>query len=100
MFRKEGIIMWILLALVLKTSSPEAIVPAYDKPLVFDTMKDCQNQLKEIYKEYKILQANYPVKVEFKVNDNNQEYLIYSFKPDYTKPKITTFYHCLKTYSK
>ena len=33
-------------------------------------------------------------------NDNNQKYLVYTYKADYTKPKITTYYYCLKTFVK
>ena len=92
--------MWILLTLVLKTSNPETAIPVYDKPIVYNSIADCQASLKLIYDEHKILQINYPVEVEFKTNENNQKYLVYSYKSDYNKPKITTYYNCLKIYTK
>ena len=92
--------MWILLAVVLKAASPDVTIPIYDKPLTHNTLEECEISMKAIYNEYIVLQANYPIKIEFKTNDNKQKYMIYSYKPDYTKPIITTYYHCLKTYSK
>ena len=34
------------------------------------------------------------VKVEY--DENNQKYLKYSYKTDYTKPQETKYYHCKK----
>ena len=92
--------MWALIAVVIKLNSLGEFVPVYDKLLRFDSLKKCELSMQQIYKEYKILQTNYPVEIEFKYNDNNQKYMMYSYKPDYTKSKITTYYHCLKLYSK
>ena len=92
--------MWILLAVVLKASSPGSNVPILDKPLVYNTLEICEASMKDLYDEYKKLQANYPVEVMYKENDNKQKYMMYSYKPDYTKPKITTYYYCLKVYNK
>ena len=92
--------MWILIAIVLKVTNPDLTVPILDKPLTHDTLKECKASMQKIYNEYKMLQANYPVKVEYKINNNKQEYMIYSYKSDYTKPKVTTYYYCLKTYTK
>jgi hypothetical protein len=92
--------MWILIAIVLKVTSPDLTVPILDKPLTHATLKECKASMQLIYNEYKILQANYPLTVEYKINDNKQEYMIYSYKPDYTKPEVTTYYYCLKTYKK
>ncbi len=50
----------------------------------------------EVYENKKKLRANYPVIVEFKKNYNNEKYMIYSYKPDYTKPKKTSYYQCIK----
>ena len=91
--------MWVLLAIVIKTVNPSTTIPVLDKPLIYSSEHKCKKKMKEIYKEYKILQANYPVEIAFKKNDNNQEYMIYTYKPDYTSPKITTYYQCLQTYS-
>ena len=92
--------MWILLAVVLKASSPDLTVPILDKPITHNTLKECQANMNLIYSEYKVMQANYPIEIEFKVSDNNQKYMLYSYKPDYTKPKIITYYYCLRTYKK
>ena len=92
--------MWILLAVVLKASSHDLTIPVLDKPITHNTLEQCQTSMNLIYSEYKALQANYPVKVEYKVNDNNQKYMMYSYKPDYTKSKIITYYYCLQTYKK
>tara|TARA_E500000178_G_C16509927_1_gene525390 strand:- start:43 stop:327 length:285 start_codon:yes stop_codon:yes gene_type:complete len=92
--------MWILLVAVLKTSDISTIMPVYDKPLIHDTLEQCEASMKKIYNEYKILSYNYPLEVELKTNDNKQKYIIYSYKADYTKPKVTTYYHCLKAYQK
>ena len=91
--------MWVLLAIVIKTVNPSTTFPVLDKPLIYSSENECKKKMKEIYKEYKILQANYPVEIVFKKNDNNQEYMIYTYKSDYTSPKITTYYQCLQTYS-
>ena len=88
--------MWILLAIVLKTSTPNSVIPVYDKPIIYSSLEECQTSLKLVYDKYKILQVNYPLDVEFKINDSNQKYLVYSYKPDYNKPKITTYYSCIK----
>ena len=92
--------MWILLAVVFKITSHHLPMPVYDKPLIYKTLEQCESSMLEIYNEYKVLKANYPVEVKFRENDNKQKYLIYSYKPDYTQPSITTYYHCLKIYSK
>ena len=92
--------MWVLLAVVLKITSPDLAVPVLDKPLAYESLESCKASMKLIYNEYKALQANYPLEVAYKINDNKQEYMVYSYKPDYTKPKITTFYYCLKAYKK
>ena len=92
--------MWILLAVVIKTISPNEAFPVYDKPLIYKSINECNDSMQKLYDEYKILQANYPVKVEFKINDNKQRFMIYSFKPDYTKPEIVTYYHCLRAFTK
>ena len=64
------------------------------------TLNECEVSMQDIYDKYKLLKANYPVEVEYKTNDNKQKYIIYTYKPDYTKPKVTTYYHCLKAYKK
>ncbi len=92
--------MWILLAVFLKTVSSDITVPILDQPITHNTLEECQTNMNLIYSEYKVLQANYPVEIEFKINDNNQKYMRYSYKPDYTKPKITIYYYCLRTYKK
>ena len=92
--------MWILIAIVLKLDNYNQSVPVFDKPLLYNTHQECHESLQEMYEEYKKLQSNYPVEIEFKLNDNNQKYMLYSYKPDYTKSKITTYYHCLKAYRK
>tara|TARA_A100001011_G_C14047843_1_gene730580 strand:+ start:30 stop:308 length:279 start_codon:yes stop_codon:yes gene_type:complete len=91
---------WILLAVVLKTTNPGVSIPVLDKPLIHNTQLECEKSMKSIYDEYKLLQVNYPVKVKYEKNDNNQKYMVYTYKPDYTKPKITTYYYCLKTFVK
>ena len=92
--------MWVLLAVVLKVNDLGMNVPVYDKPIINKTLSECNENMKKIHDEYKILKANYPVEVEFKINDNKQKYLKYTYKPDYTKPNIVTYYHCLKVYKK
>ena len=92
--------MWILVALVLKTAELGYVMPSYDKLMVYSTLNECEVSMQDIYDEYKLLKANYPVEVEYKTNDNKQKYIIYTYKPDYTKPKVTTYYHCLKAYKK
>ena len=92
--------MWILLAVVFKITSQGLPVPVYDKALIHKTLEQCESSMLDIYNEYKVLQVNYPLEIRFEENDNKQKYLIYSYKPDYTKPSITTYYHCLKIYSK
>ncbi|MBJ57380.1 MAG: hypothetical protein CMP24_03960 [Rickettsiales bacterium] len=92
--------MWILLAVVFKITSHDLLMPVYDKALVHKTKEQCELSMQEIYTEYKGLQVNYPIEIRYEKNDNKQKFLIYSYKPDYTKPSITTYYHCLKIYSK
>ena len=92
--------MWILLAVVLRVISPEETIPILDKPLVYNSFKECDVKMQKIYNEFRLLQANYPVEIEYKINDNNQKYLVYSYIPDYNKPKVTTYYYCIKTYTK
>ena len=92
--------MWVLIAVVLKTSNLNTVIPVYDKPLIYATLNECEISMNDIYNEYKLLKANYPVEIEYKTNYNKQKYIIYTYKPDYTKPKVTKYYHCLKTYKK
>ena len=47
--------MWILLAVVLKASSPGSNVPVLDKPLVYNTLEICEASMKDLYDEYKKL---------------------------------------------
>ena len=89
--------MWILISFVLKTTGASSFIPIYDNPILHNTVTECENSIQQIYDKYKLLQTNYPIELDIKTNNNNQRYLIYSYKPDYTKPKITKYYNCLKT---
>ena len=92
--------MWILFAIVLKLNSPLEVTPVVDKPLIFNSLEQCENNMDQMFNEYIKLKFNYPVEVEYKTNDNRQRYMVYSYKSDYTKPKVTTYYYCIKAYSK
>ena len=92
--------MWILLAVVLKASPISNYVPIIENPLVYDTKNKCEDSILAIYDKYKLLQANYPIEIEYKTNKNKQNYLMYSYIPDYNKDKIITYYYCLQTNAK
>ena len=92
--------MWILVAVVLKVANSGDNIPVIDKPLIHKTQKDCERSMKNIYDEYNLLKVNYPINIKFHKNDNEQRYMTYTYQPDYNKPKITTYYYCLKSYMK
>ena len=92
--------MWILLAVVLKASPISNYIPIIENPLVYDTKNKCEENILAIYDKYKLLQANYPIEIEYKTNKNKQNYLMYSYIPDYNKDKIITYYYCLQTNAK
>ena len=62
----------------------------------YKTLKECYFEMNEIYKEKKKLKANYPLDIEYKLNDNHKKYLKYTYKPDYTKPTVVNYYQCKK----
>lgn len=92
--------MWILLAIVLEMSSPDITIPVLDSPLVHNSLEECEASMNDIYKKYKKLEANYPVEIEYKIDDSKHKYMLYSYKSDYTKPKTLKYYYCLKSDNK
>ena len=88
--------MWILINIVLKTSSLGSYIPSYEKLIVHNTFDSCEADMENIYRNIIKLKANYPVEVEYKFNNNNEKFIEYSYKPDYTRPKEVSYYHCMK----
>ena len=72
--------------------------PIIEDPKIFSTSKKCYKELDIIYEQKIKLKANYPIEVELKLNSNNQRYLKYRFKPDYTKAEKITYYQCKKLF--
>ena len=88
--------MWILLTVIISSSKLETKAPVYLKPIVYDTIEKCELNLDRIYSDLSKLEYNYPVEVKIEYDENNKKYLKYSYKPDYTKPMETKYYHCKK----
>ena len=88
--------MWILITVILSSSSTEANAPIYLRPILYDTIEKCEIQLDRIHSDLIKLTYNYPVEVKVKYDEDNKKYLKYSYRTDYTKPKETKYYHCKK----
>ena len=88
--------MWILIIAALNLNSDGLYVLNYDQLTLYKTLKGCENKMDQVYKNLKILEANYPVEVRYKTDYDNQKFIKYSYKPDYTKPKVDSYYHCKK----
>ena len=88
--------MWILITVILSSSSTEANAPIYLRPILYDTIEKCELQLDLIHSDLIKLTYNYPVEVKVKYDEDNKKYLKYSYKTDYTKPKEIKYYHCKK----
>ena len=88
--------MWILITVILKTTSLDGDSPVYLKPILHDTIEQCELNLDQIHSELIKLTYNYPVDVKLEYDENNEKYLKYSYKTDYTKPEETRYYHCKK----
>ena len=88
--------MWILITVILNTTSLDGDSPVYLKPILHDTIEQCELNLDQIHSELIKLTYNYPVDVKLEYDENNEKYLKYSYKTDYTKPEETRYYHCKK----
>ena len=88
--------MWILITVVLNVYGSKINAPVYLKPILHDTIEQCENNLDQIYSDLIKLTYNYPVDVKLEYDKNNKKYLKYSYKTDYTKPEETKYYHCKK----
>ena len=88
--------MWILITVILKTISPGVDTPVYLKPILHNTLENCETNLDEIFSELNKLKFNYPVKVKIEYDANNNKYIKYKYKSDYTRPEETMYYHCKK----
>ena len=88
--------MWVLITVIISSSSTEAYAPAYSRPILHDTIEKCELDLDRIYSDLIKLEYNYPVEVKVEYDQDNKKYLKYTYKTDYTKPKETKYYHCKK----
>ena len=88
--------MWVLITVILSSSSTEANAPIYLRPILYDTIEKCELQLDLIHSDLIKLTYNYPVEVKVKYDEDNKKYLKYSYRTDYTKPMETKYYHCKK----
>ena len=88
--------MWVLITVIIKSSSPEISAPVYLKPKLHDTIEKCELNLESIYSDLIKLEYNYPVEVKLEYDKDNKKYLKYTYKSDYTKPQETKYYHCKK----
>ena len=88
--------MWILIAVILNASGPEINAPVYLKPILHDTIEQCELNLDRIHADLIKLTYNYPVDIKLEYDKDNKKYLKYTYKTDYTKPKETKYYHCKK----
>ena len=88
--------MWILITVIINSSSPGELTPIYLKPILHDTLEKCELNLDRIQSDLIKLEYNYPVEAKVKYDENNNKYLKFSYKTDYTKPMETKYYHCKK----
>ena len=88
--------MWILITIILNASGPEINSPVYLKPILHDTIEQCELNLDRIHSDLIKLTYNYPVDIKLEYDENNKKYLKYNYKTDYTKPEETKYYHCKK----
>ena len=88
--------MWILITVIISSLNTETNVPVYLRPILHETIENCELNLDRIYSDLIKLTYNYPVEVKVKYDENNKKYLKYSYKTDYTKPEETKYYHCKK----
>ena len=88
--------MWILITVIISSSSTETNAPIYLRPILYDTIEKCELDLDRIHSDLIKLEYNYPVEVKIEYDEDNKKYLKYSYKTDYTKPEETKFYHCKK----
>ena len=88
--------MWILITVIISSLSTETNDPVYLRPILYETIENCELNLDRIYSDLIKLTYNYPVEVKVKYDENNKKYLKYSYKTDYTKPEETKYYHCKK----
>ena len=88
--------MWVLITVILKAASLEGYEPLYLKPILHDTIEQCELNLDRIHQDLIKLTYNYPVDIKVEYDENNKKYLKYTYKTDYTKPEETKYYHCKK----
>ena len=88
--------MWVLITVILKAASLEGYEPVYLKPILYDTIEQCELNLDRIHRDLIKLTYNYPVDIKLEYDENNKKYLKYTYKTDYTKPGETKYYHCKK----
>ena len=88
--------MWVLITVIITSSSTEVNAPAYLSPILHDTIEKCELDLDRIHSDLIKLEYNYPVEVKVEYDEDNKKYLKYTYKTDYTKPEETKYYHCKK----
>lgn len=88
--------MWVLITVIISSSSTEVNSPAYLRPILHDTIEKCELDLDRIHSDLIKLEYNYPVEVKVEYDEDNKKYLKYTYKTDYTKPEETKYYHCKK----
>ena len=88
--------MWVLITVVLKLTESGKFMPVYENAILHKTIESCEVNMEKVYSDLELLKANYPVTLEYRYNDENNKYIRFKYKPDYTKPEKERFYHCLK----
>ena len=88
--------MWVLITLILKTTSLEENVPVYLQPIIHDTIENCELNIDKIHSDLTKLKYNYPVDVKILYDQDKNKYLKFTYKTDYTKPEEIMYYHCRK----
>ena len=86
--------MWILITVIISSSSIETNAPVYLKPILHDTIEKCELNLDRIHSDLIKLTYNYPVEVKIDYDKDKKKYLKYSYKTDYNKPEETKYFHC------
>ena len=88
--------MWVLITVIISSSSTEGNAPVYLRPILHNTIHECELDLDRIHTDLIKLTYNYPVEVKVEYDKDKKKYLKYSYRTDYTKPSKTKYYHCKK----
>ena len=88
--------MWVLITVIITSSTIDTKAPIFLKPILHDTIENCELNLDRIHSDLTKLTYNYPVEVKLEYDKDNKKYIKFSYKTDYTKPEETKYYHCKK----